>query len=255
MRRKFNRRQILKGLGIGGLIFPPLDAFAVEPYWLKHKELKLGDDGFSIDHFTDVHFKGDPAMFEKVVGIINDSPAEVAAFTGDLVDSKDGAHLGEALKWIEKIEKPVFGVIGNHDPVDSASLKMFKESFESTGGGFLNNEAMDYKGWTFLGLRSMSLPIPLHSKSGKKSICLCHYPYVAHKAQGWHFRLTLAGHSHGGQVRLPLIGPVVVPRGVGKYDRGLYQTSLGPLHVSVGVGTFFIPVRFLCRPEVVTIHL
>ena len=56
--------------------------------------------------------------------------------------------------------------------------------------------------------------------------------------------LALAGHSHGGQLRLPMLGAVVHRRGMGPYARGLYRTSNGPLHVSSGLGTWRLPLRF-----------
>ena len=69
------------------------------------------------------------------------------------------------------------------------------------------------------------------------------------------FDLILAGHSHGGQVRLPVFGPLLVPFGVEGYDAGLYDTPAGPLYVNVGIGTFMLPVRFWCRPELAVIEL
>lgn len=66
---------------------------------------------------------------------------------------------------------------------------------------------------------------------------------------------VLAGHSHGGQARLPLIGPLVTPFGVGKYDLGRFQTPSGPLYVRAGVGWFDLNIRFRCRPEITGIEL
>ena len=55
-------------------------------------------------------------------------------------------------------------------------------------------------------------------------------------------------------MRLPFFAALVVPYRVGKYDRGFYQTPAGPLYVTTGLGTWFIPVRFCCRPEIVVIE-
>jgi hypothetical protein len=62
--------------------------------------------------------------------------------------------------------------------------------------------------------------------------------------------LILAGHSHGGQVRLPFIGATLLPFWVDGYVRGWYDTPAGPLYVNVGLGTAALPLRFLCRPEI-----
>ncbi len=70
--------------------------------------------------------------------------------------------------------------------------------------------------------------------------------------------LAFAGHTHGGQVRLPLIGALWTPPGSGRYVAGWYSMSEAPrarMYVSRGVGTSVLPVRFLCRPEVALITL
>ena len=75
------------------------------------------------------------------------------------------------------------------------------------------------------------------------------------KLAGKAYDLVLPGHSHGGQVRLPFYGPVIVPFGVGRYDLGLYRTDSGPLYVNSGIGWYPIPVRFNCRPEITVIEI
>jgi predicted MPP superfamily phosphohydrolase len=77
-----------------------------------------------------------------------------------------------------------------------------------------------------------------------------HYPAWVNKLAGQKFDLILAGHSHGGQVWLPLYGPVYVPFGVDQYVRGLFHTEAGPLYVNPGIGWFPVPIRFNCRPEI-----
>ena len=73
--------------------------------------------------------------------------------------------------------------------------------------------------------------------------------------RGQEFDLVLAGHSHGGQVWLPLYGPVYVPFGVDEYARGLFHTEAGPLYVNPGIGWFPVPIRFNCRPEITVFDL
>ncbi len=62
--------------------------------------------------------------------------------------------------------------------------------------------------------------------------------------------LVLSGHTHGGQVRLPFVGPLWLPPGGRKYVEGLFQLGTTQLYVSRGIGSVGAPVRFNCRPEI-----
>jgi len=101
------------------------------------------------------------------------------------------------------------------------------------------------------GFYAHSLP-PLRTT---RRLVLTHFPAVADGLSGTKSSLVLAGHSHGGQIRLPFIGPLYLPYGVGAYDHGLFKTKSGPLHVSAGLGTSMIHLRFNCRPEITLIEL
>lgn len=89
-----------------------------------------------------------------------------------------------------------------------------------------------------------------------RRVLLMHYPSVADHLGQRRFDLILAGHSHGGQVRLPFVGAVSLPRGVGQYDYGRYETSGGPLYVNAGIGTLsHFPFRFNCPPEITVVTI
>lgn len=90
---------------------------------------------------------------------------------------------------------------------------------------------------------------------GAKRVLLTHYPVLVNTLKKEKYDLILSGHAHGGQVRLPLWGAVIVPFAVDGYELGTYMTESGRLHVSSGVGTFFLQVRFFCRPEITLIEL
>jgi hypothetical protein len=82
-----------------------------------------------------------------------------------------------------------------------------------------------------------------------------HYPAWAKKLGGQKFDLMLAGHSHGGQVRIPFYGALITPFGVDGYDLGFYQTPAGPLYVNPGIGWYYVNARFNCRPEITVIEI
>ena len=82
---------------------------------------------------------------------------------------------------------------------------------------------------------------------------MTHYPLDADSVRG-HYDLILAGHSHGGQIRVPFFGAPVLPYRVGSYDRGRFETPAGPLYVNPGIGTYRYAARFWCRPEITVIE-
>ena len=94
------------------------------------------------------------------------------------------------------------------------------------------------------------LPARFTTDAAKFNLLLVHYPVWADLLGGLRCDLALAGHSHGGQVRVPFYGAVITPSLTGRYDMGMFDTPAGPLYVNPGIGTFHLDVRFNCRPEV-----
>ena len=84
-------------------------------------------------------------------------------------------------------------------------------------------------------------------------LLLYHFPIVDDWEVDEPYDLIMAGHSHEGQVRLPIIGPIILPPAVGRYERGFYGAPAGNLYVNVGVGTYLLPLRLFCRPEITEI--
>jgi predicted MPP superfamily phosphohydrolase len=87
-------------------------------------------------------------------------------------------------------------------------------------------------------------------------ILLCHFPNVVDRLPPGSFDLVVSGHLHAGQITLPLPGrriPLAHPRW--RYFHGLYRRNGLTLHVSAGLGTTFVPFRFLARPEATELRL
>lgn len=247
-----NRRTLLTlvPLTLVGGIFS--DALAVEPNRIEETSLDFSRLGLDkkIIHFSDLHYNGDSSFAERVINRINNKKPDYVVFTGDCVEGENREYLPEALEFIKAIKAPTFGVLGNHDPRDSISKHEFKVAFQSTGGGFLVNERVDSKNFIFHGVDGIhALPY----KGNKKKILLCHYPAIGDLKVDQPYDLVLSGHSHGGQIRIPFLGALILPRGVGRYVKGQYETKIGNLYVNVGVGTSAVPVRFFCRPEITEI--
>jgi len=87
------------------------------------------------------------------------------------------------------------------------------------------------------------------------AILLSHSPEIFFKADLARFDLVLAGHTHGGQVRLPWFGALWLPEGSEEYESGWFRGRTARMFVTRGVGTNILPIRFLARPEIALITL
>jgi uncharacterized protein len=253
---KLNRRKLIRGVSLGFLSWCLLEPVLIEPYWLRIK--KLGINGKSVSrrivHLTDVHHKGNRAYLQNVVNTVNSIAPDFVCFTGDLVEKK--AYLVEALEILSLIKCPIYGVPGNHDYWSGASFDTITRYFEATGGAWLVDRSVLIRDGSIqiVGATGEQTQLPEPESAGVKRLLLVHYPLFSDKVYD-SFDLVLAGHSHGGQIRLPFIGALFLPSRVGPYEVGLYQTQAGPLYVNPGIGTFLVPIRLWCRPEVTVVEL
>ncbi len=257
-----NRRRFVLGL-LGALpLLAVADAFWIEPRWLKVRRLRLSQakPTHRLVHFTDLHHKGDRPFLEAVVRKINAQSPDFVCFTGDLIGDpvERPAYLADALPILAGIKSPLYGVPGNHEYWSKVSFEPIRKAFESTGGAWLLDEQRRTRDGqvTLAGLTCEGRqPARLLPDGRTKNVLLLHYPaWVKRLGSEW-FDLMLAGHSHGGQVRLPFIGPPMIPFSVDDYDMGLFETSNGPLYVNPGIGWFVTPARFRCRPEITVIEI
>lgn len=249
---RFSRRRFLKS----GLIATPIclggavvNATCIEPEWLKIEHIRLKEGGRKIAHFTDLHYRGDTAYLKRVVDAINKENPDIACFTGDVVE--EAKFFAPALEILKQIKAPLYGIPGNHDYWAKVDFDLAHQVFAAQGGRWLMDEsvavadgAVNLVGVT--GNKRPNWELPQRGLN----ILLSHYPNWVEKISGARFDLILAGHSHGGQVRLPGVGALLTPSGVGKFEIGMFQTSAGPMYVNPGIGYFYANVRFCCRPEV-----
>lgn len=279
---KMSRRTFLQkaALSAAAAMTIPTAAYGyaryAEPGWLDVHEVQLslprlprGMDGLRIVQFSDVHlgFHYEADDLFRLAETINGLRPEMICFTGDLVDyaiGRDGSRYSEALKAM-KAALGKFSVLGNHDyydaPAQTAKLL--------TNGGFrmLRNDmaAIERSGsrlW-IAGVEDMWMGKPDLKKATRLAkpddfvLLLAHCPDFADIAAAHQVDLQLSGHSHGGQVRLPLLGHVVTPKFGQKYVIGGYTLGQGKLqlYVNRGIGVSQHPVRFLCRPELTVFTL
>jgi len=246
-----------KFLGLAGLALPAaLGAEAcIEPTSLRITNLSLSPGGkLRFVHFTDFHYKGDSDYAGEVVRRINELAPEFVVFTGDLVEDKRFAP--PALDFIRQIKRPVYGSPGNHEYRSGVAFAHFTRAFSEGGGAWLVDRSalvpdhdLEIVGMAMSGIHGLKAP-----QAGRR-LLLNHFPALSDAIVGHRFDLMLSGHSHGGQVRLPFYGAPVLPWGVGRYDHGYFETPSGPLYVNAGIGTYYFPFRFNCRPELTVVTL
>jgi predicted MPP superfamily phosphohydrolase len=218
-------------------------------------------DGLQIVQLSDFHFSPcfQRQFFEAVVGASIDWRADLILVTGDVVDHRD------AVPWIEKVLGPLesrlgkFAVLGNHDQehdTDAILHELGRAGFETLSGQW---SVLEFDGTT-LAIGGTSAPWgpaidPSQVPPAGFRILLSHTPDLLYQADSWGVDLMFAGHNHGGQIRLPLVGPVFMPsRYSRRLDRGFFRSGGTLLYVSEGIAGKH-PVRYGCPPEVTRFSL
>lgn len=242
----------------GGAAVLLLYAFLWEPTRLAVRRVAIpGLGDLRLVHLSDIHYDGDRRYLERAVAAIKAERPDAVLFTGDLVDRAEWFE--ESLEILAMIEAPVFAVTGNHDHWGTVDLERFDAGLRRTGGRLLLDDSAPLPGglvvvglesWYSAGASDTARALA-GVEPDSPVILLFHEPQTVELLGSRRALLMLAGHAHGGQVRLPGYGAIVTPPRTGRYDRGLYQTPNGPLYVTTGIGTFMIPARFACRPEIV----
>ncbi len=236
-------------------------AFAAETHFVETTRLRVRaldadpNGKLRFVHFSDFHYKGDRRYASEVVRQINSVSPEFVCFTGDLVENRK--YFEEALGFIGQIEKPVYGSPGNHDYWCGAPFAEFQRVFTATGGRWLvdENVILAEHDLELVGLGRDGGPPMLKPPEARTRFLLTHYPLSVEGLGEHYFDWIMAGHSHGGQVRIPGYGAPILPWGVGRYDLGYYETKAGPLYVNPGIGTYKLPFRFNCRPEITVVRI
>jgi uncharacterized protein len=250
-----NRRRFLKMTALAVPAAFAVDVGIIERTHLRIRSWEADPNGrLRFVHFSDLHYKGDQRYAANVVRQINQVAPAFVCFTGDLVE--DRKYFDEALGFISQIKAPVYGSPGNHDYWCNAPFSEFERVFSATGGRWLADETivLPEHDLEIVGMGREGVPM-FKPPQARTRFLLVHYPKTVDGLDGHHFDWIMAGHSHGGQVRIPGYGAPILPWGVGRYDLGYYETKAGPLYVNPGIGTYKIPVRFNCRPEITVVRL
>ncbi|MFN2746006.1 metallophosphoesterase [Bacillus sp. z60-18] len=281
--KKLSRRQFLKGvLGLaaagvstaaGGYGYTRyLEPHSLETNFIpiRHALIPKGFDKFRIVQFSDTHlseyFTADELL--HIVGQVNHLSPDLIVFSGDLIDKphlyKDHNRVVSALK---KLSAPYgkIAIYGNHDH-GGYGTKVYQTLMASAGfnvfrNRFMNLELIDGSRIELASLDDLMLGRPnyeavLSNLSEKAfSILLVHEPDAALTAQNYPVNLQISGHTHGGQVQLPIFGPLITPPYGEIYTEGMYELNGMKIYVNRGIGTTRLPLRFLSKPEITVFQL
>ncbi len=210
------------------------------------------------------------ARERRVVARLTESAPGVIVITGDLtLEGSDPATIRQFLTALRDL-KPTFGiwaVLGNYDHWNplASSKDAIRTFYNNAGVALLVNEGGRIgRGLDTLSLIGVDDPFSGYANLGASlrgmqrtpfAVLLTHSPEIFMKADLIKFDLVLAGHTHGGQVRLPGIGALWLPAGSEPFESGWFDGQYARMYVTRGIGTSTLPVRLFCRPELALITL
>jgi uncharacterized protein len=267
--------KILAGLGaaagLAGLVY----AKRIEPRWLEtvRVDIRLPRlppefHGYRVVQISDIHMDTwmTPRRLRIIVHRINQEKADLVAITGDFV-TRDPYNYAKELAGILRglhARDGVAAVLGNHD--HWCDPDFVRQAIQAAGLIDLNNRvhtlrrsgaALHFSGVDDYMENQSRLDLVLSQlQEDGAAILLAHEPDFADlSAASGRFDLQLSGHSHGGQVALPVVGPPYLPDHADKYPVGLYEIGNMKLYTNRGIGMVHLPFRFNSRPEITVITL
>ena len=271
------RRGLLKAAAAGLAIAPVAaacfgivkrDRFRISEVSIPIPNLPKDLDGLRMVQVTDIHLSPflSEADFARAVDMANETRAHLALVTGDLI-SRRGDPLDACLGQLARLraDAGALGCLGNHevyaeaeDYVTSAGRRIGIEFLRGEakqlrfGAATINFAGVDYQRFQthyLVGAERLIVP-------GGVNVLLSHNPDVFPVAALKGYDLTIAGHTHGGQVDVEILHQHLnVARYFTPYVRGLYRAGNSSVYVSTGIGTIGVPIRLGAPPEVSLIRL
>ncbi len=278
----FTLKTIKKWLGMFTIIAIALFASCyiygskIEPNWIEVVPIQLAIPNlspafneFKIVQISDLHSnRFMPAQrLDRIIKLVNQQKPDVIAITGDFITRHTDFN---SQKLEEKLSKLVpqistLSVLGNHDHKGNATDKL-KQALAHSNVTNLDNQVYVIERGTkklvfagvddpYWGKPDLDRVIKL-LPDDSAAILLVHEPdYIAKSAATHKFALQLSGHSHGGQIKIPFLNPLVLPYGGKKYFVGLNQVEDTLEYTNRGLGMTGLPLRINSRPEITVFTL
>ncbi len=272
-----SRRKLLQAAGTGLCIAPvAATAFGI----LRRNQFRVSEvsvpipnlprdlEGLRIVQITDIHLSPflSEREFARAVDMANETRANIALVTGDLI-TRPGDPLDACLAQLARLraDAGVLGCLGNHE-IYANTENYVTEQGRRIGIEFLRHRAKQLRfgnatiNFAGVDYQKMHKPYLIGTEQlivpGALNIMLSHNPDVfpVAAAQGYH--LTIAGHTHGGQVDVEILDQHLdVARYFTPFVQGLYRRDNSSVYVSNGLGTIGVPVRLGAPPEVSVLRL
>lgn len=282
----FSRRHFLQA-GVLGVASLALYSGELERHWVdvtRHeivlRSLPFAFEGLRIAQISDIHMDEytEPYFLHQVVDKINALKPDVVLMTGDFISERPCPRsfaLGAAWQCAEILDelhcRQRYAALGNHD-VNVGSFEV-TEALAAHGIRVLKNEHLPLeRGDARIWLAGVddpgaghpdpekAIPVSIRHRPDEPVLLMCHAPDFADtlslSSAGRAVDLMLSGHTHGGQICLPILGAMALPAMGKKYVQGWFRFDGMQLYVNRGIGTVGVPFRFDCRPEisVFTLH-
>ncbi len=269
-RPSVTRRQFLTAGAGAALALGTGDAFGLEPRWLDVTThnipvagLPRALEGFTIAQLTDVHLESFGMLHRAAARAVADHRVHLVVLTGDIVDSE--RRLPELETLVDALRGPgrtIVATMGNWEHWGEVRPLFLGRAYQRAGARLLSNESLVCDG---LRVAATDDHYSEHADvaatlrdvpRGEPYLFLTHAPGLFDQMprDTPRFALGLAGHTHGGQVRLGSRA-LWVPPASGRFVSGAYDTAHGGVYVSRGLGTSIAPVRLMCRPELAVFTL
>jgi predicted MPP superfamily phosphohydrolase len=266
-RRTFLRRAAVATTGLAALgtcgVVHETHALQVERVALSLPRLPAAFNGLTVAQLSDIHFGPlvDPALIRRAVDVTLSLGPELIVLTGDYVSRRSDEEPLLIRRELGRLAAPegVWAVLGNHDiynwdkwtvaALESARIRVLRNANTvlRRSGDRLWLAGVDDVTKSKHDLARSLAGIGLDDAV----IVLVHEPDFADEVAGDpRVCLQLSGHSHGGQVCLPFVGPLRLPRLARKYPCGLYQIGGLSLYTNRGLGVMGLPIRINSRPEI-----
>jgi uncharacterized protein len=231
------------------------------------RRLGAAYDGLKVVHLTDIHHSLYTPLedVERAVKMTNHLQPDLIALTGDYVTFSP-TYIWPVAQVLGRLRARlgVFAVLGNHDfQVDADEMTSALKAHRihvlrnshfalDSGDDHLWLVGVDDLWWSADDLEAGMRHVPPQDPK----ILLCHNPVGVHMAAEHHIDLVLSGHTHGGQVRLPVVGGLYTRSKLGKrFIAGWNRLDGTQIYVSRGIGKVLVPLRVGCPPEIACLNL